>query len=137
MVSVIPRTIMMQAQIPANQPAGYTNKVTITRDFLEGALNSVQLPLDRRWIIKDVYVAASGDVGTDGVFIFYKNFDKVVARSPKASTMLVSNPSRSRVSVPPYEPGDVLFIQFINTVAGGASATTTTIYMDVDEVILK
>jgi len=137
MVTSIPRTLIVTANIPANQPASSVNKVTITRDVLEGPLNSVQLPLDRRWVIKDVYISSSGDVGVDGVFIFYKNFDKVVARSQKASTLLVSNPSRPKVSIPAYEPGDVMYILFINLVAGGTAAATTTIYIDVEEIILK
>jgi hypothetical protein len=118
-------TFILTATVPANSPAGSRVTVNFQEDPSQAAVSVFQIPLDRSLVIEDIYVQATQ--GVDGVLLIYKNGDQLVAQTPNVNSMLVSNPSRTRVSPFVLTSGDRLSALYVTTAAAGSSAANITI----------
>jgi hypothetical protein len=130
---MVEKTLIATVTVAANTPANMRQAVS----FAEAGKPSVTrftIPKGRVWVIKDVFIKASGDVTIDGVAIFVKNEVEDIAKTAPLSTLLVSNPSRPTIAKLVYDEQTVLTIDFVNTVAQGTSATSNTFYIIVDDM---
>lgn len=133
MPRAIPETWIISASIPAGQAANSLLVANIIRDPLVGARSEVQLTVKESVVFDDIYIKATGDVGVDGIFIIEVDGVEEL-RTPPVSTLLVSNPNRPRpLAKKKIVVGKASRVtaKFINLTAGGSSATTTTVYLDV------
>ncbi|MEM4976161.1 MAG: hypothetical protein QXT64_02430 [Desulfurococcaceae archaeon] len=133
MPKMVPETWIFKASIPANQAANSILVAQAQRDPLVGFQSEVQLNIKESVVLDDIYIRSSADVGTDGVFIVEVDGERQLV-TPPVSTLLVSNPQRPRPLAKKkivLGKGSRLTLKFINLAAGGASATTTTAYVDV------
>lgn len=123
-------TFIGTLSIPASAPANSTliaSLLTNAQYGSSGAVNVYQVPKGFSLIIEDIYVNSSPAV--DAQLEIRKNDITVMARTDPLSTMLVSNPSRPKISPLVYEEGDRLSIAGVTLAAGGSSASTDTFYV--------
>ncbi len=128
------RSIIFQITVPASQAANSILTGSNAQIFVDptvGPQNSVQIAGTHTWIIRDIYITSAP--GIDVMLRIKKNNIRTLVQTPPVSTMLVSNPSRQKIPAPIlFGPNDQLTIEAINLAAGAASATTVTVYADVD-----
>ena len=115
----------------ANLPANSTKIVNVTIDPVIGAKTEHVVPQDRDYIITDIYIKSSGDVGADCVVKFVKNGENELLQTDPVSTLLVSNPSRPRIPPLIFEAGSRMSLKAVNLEAIGTSAVTTTFYIKI------
>jgi hypothetical protein len=118
-------TFILSATIPANSPAGSKVTVNFIEDPSQAAVSVFQIPLDRTLVIEDIYVQASQ--GVDGILLIYKNGDQLVSQTPNVNSMLVSNPSRTRIQPFVLSSGDRLSALYVTTAASGATPVNITV----------
>ncbi len=132
----IPRTIRFVVTVPANAPANSLlvgSNAQVIFDDLIGPVNEVTVPIGSYMIIKDIYIKSTTDVPVDVKIQIVKDGVKFLYETAPASTLLISNPSRPRLSVPIlFRGGQRLSIRAINIAPGQASTQTVTVYADVD-----
>jgi hypothetical protein len=130
---MVEKTLIATVTVAANTPANMRQTVS----FGEAGKPSVTratIPKGRVWVIKDVFIKASGDVGVDGSAIFVKDEVQDVAKTAPLSTLLVSNPSRPTIAKLMYDEQSTLTIDYVNIAAVGASAASVTFYIIVDDM---
>jgi len=129
---MVRKTLIATVTVAANTPAnmrqavsfGEVGKPTVTR---------ATVPKGRVWIIRDVFIKDTADVGVDGTAIFVKNEIEDVAKTSPLSTLLVSNPSRPPAPTIAYDQYETVSIDYVNIAAVGASPVTVTFYIIVDD----
>jgi hypothetical protein len=130
---MVEKTLIATVTVAANTPANMRQAVSFG-EAGKPSVTRVTIPKGRVWVIKDVFIKASGDVTIDGVAIFVKNEVEDIAKTAPLSTMLVSNPSRPTIGRLVYDEQTTLTIDFVNTVAQGSSASSNTFYIIVDDI---
>ena len=125
------RTFVLKATVAANAPAGTVIPMNILFDPLDAGSVDKQVPVDQNWAITDIYV--TGTQTPDGVVQVVRNSGNIPLVTPPVNTLLVSNPSRPRIMPAVALPAATQFRFFYITNANnGASATTVTVYAQVD-----
>jgi hypothetical protein len=124
-------TVECKVTFDANLPANSVKNVSLTLDPLTGPQSVLTVPKGEAWVVDDVFIKATGDVGVEAIALLIKNDRQEVSRFGPLSTLLVSNPSRPPMPKPKpvYREGERLSLRAINLAAIGASAATDTFYM--------
>jgi hypothetical protein len=112
-------SLILSVTYPANAPSGSKLTVGVQEDPSQAATNVFQIPLDRTLVVEDIYVV--GEQAVDGILLIYKNGDQLVSQTPPINSMLVSNPSRSRVQAFVLNQGDRLSALFVNTTTNSSN----------------
>ena len=134
-VKVIETTIVCEVTFDANLPAKSVKTVSMTLDPLEGAQHVLQVPKNEAWVVEDVYIKDTADVGADCIVEFRRNGVETILKTDPVSTLLVSNPSRPRYGKKVLRPFDRLALRAINLAAIGAEAATTTFYVKIKRFV--
>jgi len=129
-------TIIAQYTVSASAPAGTITKVQFQIDPAVGFQDSIQVPKNRKLIVKDVYVTATP--GVDAIITFYKNDEDVIGSTDPLSTQLITNNTRNRIKPFEIEEFGKLTAKATTTEAEGtATAQTITFYMRAELVPVK
>jgi len=124
--------VKAEVSIPASQAEDSSLNISFTIDPKVGSVTSYTIPKGETWTLVDAFIKDASDVGTDGIAKLKKNFFTDWVVTPNVSTLLVSNPTRPAIARKSWNEGDTLSGEFVNTVAGGSSATTTVFYLVFD-----
>jgi len=125
-------TVIAEVTVPANTPANASNNINFTIDPKVGAVTQYTIPKGFRFVLVDMYIKVSGDVGVDGIAKLKRNFFEDHVITPPLSTMLVSNPSRPSIAGKAWEEGDVISGEYINLSATGSNSAKVTFYLVFD-----
>ena len=125
-MSEVEHTVIITATFPANLPANQKVPAQIVLDPGLGAVNVQPVPSTEAWVVEDIFVVSSQAV--DAILTFYKNLSEVAFKTAPINTLLVSNPSRPRITPFLYEPNSLITIDAQNLAAIGTSAVTITVY---------
>ena len=124
------KTIQIQVTIPANTSANSVLTAKLIDNPVEGAKDSLQVPVTQVWIIKDIYVKSAPSI--DVMLEIYKNGTKKMVRTAPLSTQVITNDSRDKITPLGFEPGSIISVQAINLDANsGTAAVTVTAYAKV------
>ncbi len=125
------KTIQIQVTIPAKQEANSLLTAKLIDNPVEGAKDSLQVPVTQVWIIKDIYVKSAPSI--DVMLEIYKNGTKKMIRTSPLSTQVITNDSRDKITPLGFEPGSIISVQAINLEANsGTAAVTVTAYAKVE-----
>ncbi len=126
------KTITIQVTIPAGQAANSVLTAKLIDNPIEGAKDSLQVPINEVWLITDLYVKSAPSI--DCILEFYKNGTKKMIRTDPLSTNVITYDTRPGIGSAylGYGPGDILSIQAINLDKNsGTAAVTVTAYAKV------
>jgi hypothetical protein len=124
-------TVTCSVTFDANLPANSVKNVSLTLDPLTGPQAVLTVPKGEAWVVDDVFIKATDDVGVEAIVTLIKNDRQEVSRFGPLSTLLVSNPSRPPMPKPKpvFREGERLSMRGINLADVGDSAATDTFYM--------
>jgi hypothetical protein len=124
-------TVTCSVTFDAKLPANSVKNVSLTLDPLTGPQTVLTVPKGEAWVVDDVFIKATGDVGVEAIVTLIKNDRQEVSRFGPLSTLLVSNPSRPPMPKPKpvYREGERLNLRAINLAAIGGSPVTDTFYV--------
>ena len=124
-------TVVCEATFKANLPANMIVPVNLTLDPQAGAQTTLTVPQGEAWVVDDVFIKDTADVGVESIAILVKNDRDEISRFGPLSTLLVSNPSRPPMPKPKpvYRSGDRLSMKAVNLAAIGTSDVTVKFYM--------
>lgn len=126
------KTLTVQITIPAKQAANSVLTAQIIDNPVEGAKDSLQVPINESWLLVDLYVKDAPSI--DCVLEFYKNGTKKMIRTDPLSTNVITYDTRPGIGSAflGYGPGDILSIHAINLEENtGTAAVTVTAYVKV------
>lgn len=124
------RTIVIRATVAANLAAGSIVPITLLVDPVTGAVSSYKIPAGETWVIDDLFVSATQS--PDGYLKLRKNFrEEVLPLSPRVNSLLVSNPSRPKITPIVLNQFEDLDGFYITAAAQGSSATTVEVFAHV------
>lgn len=127
---ILETTVIVQCTVPANTPAGSITQCNAIIDPSTGAVPTAPVPSNEMWVIDDLYITGSGDLGgIDGFALVRKNFTEDAIKDGPLSSRQVSNPSRPRIQAKQFNATETLTFHLINTVAVGASPATVKYYL--------
>jgi len=112
--------------IASSDAIGATKTVNFQEDPTQTPTSVFQVPLDRQLVIEDIYISSSY-APTNGQLRLIVNGDKIVSYVSDINDLLVSNPSRARITPFVLNPGDRLSGQLIVTGVPSSGSTTVTI----------
>ena len=116
-------TVQVQINLAANLPANSLTHCKLMIDPTTGFQDTIQIPPNEVWVIDDIFVSASQTV--DGQLVIRRNTRDVMTTTHPINSLLISNPSRPKLTVPlVFKGGEIIDAQFINLAAVGASAVT-------------
>ena len=124
-------TVECTATFNANLPANSVKPVNMTMNPVVGAQTVLTVPQGEYWVVDDIFIKDTADVGVESIAILKKNDREEVSRFGPLTTLLVSNPSRPPMPKPKpvYRPGERLTMEAINLAAIGTSDVTVKFYM--------
>jgi len=118
--------LTITAVISSSDTIGATKTVNFQEDPTQTPATVFQVPLDRSLVIEDIYISSSY-APANGQLRLIVNGDKIVTYVSDINDLLVSNPSRARVSPFVLNPGDRLSGQLIVTGVPSSDSVTVTI----------
>jgi hypothetical protein len=127
---VHPETIIVNATIPANTPAGVqTNSAILVNG---STFSSFPIPQSQVWVITDMYITSTAADPADAQITFTKNGIKPLLVSAPLSANVVTNNSRPGIPAPLlYEPNSSLQLPAAPIVTAGTTTATDTFLISV------
>jgi len=123
------QTFQVNLSIPANAPAGSQLVANIVLDPVTGtSATTVVIPPTQQFLIVDVFIRQSGDITVDAQATFVKNSVLILTTTDPLSSLLVSNPSRPKITPLFYGANDRLSIRATTLVAQGTAASSDYFY---------
>jgi len=118
--------LTITAVISSSDTIGATKTVNFQEDPTQTPTSVFQVPLDRSLVIEDIYISSSY-APANGQLRLIVNGDKIVTYVSDINDLLVSNPSRARITPFVLNPGDRLSGQLIVTGVPSSDSVTVTI----------
>lgn len=124
------KTIILQATVKAGSAVNTINPLTIIVDPVVGAQASYKIPAGEVWVIDDIWIDKEQPV--NGYLKILKNMrEEVLPLSPPVNTLLVSNPSRPKISPLTFNQFEDISGYFVQSESGGTSDAVVTVFAHV------